>query len=69
LNVQVARAVIDQAKSLKWRIPGYEKWVAYDYLHYFVRHCLDYDQPDQQAVVDELKKALPSFEMKHGHIY
>jgi hypothetical protein len=66
---EIARAAINQAKSLKWRIPGYEKWMAYDYLHYFVRRCLDHNQPDQHAVVDELKKVLPSFEMRHGHIY
>jgi len=66
---EIARAAINQAKSLKWRIPSYEKWMAYDYLHYFVRHCLDHIQPDQHAVVDELRKVLPSFEMRHGHIY
>jgi hypothetical protein len=66
---EIAGAAITQAKSLKWRIPGYEKWMAYDYLQYLVRHCLDHEEPEQHAVVDALKKALPSFEIRHGHIY
>jgi hypothetical protein len=66
---ELARAAINQAKSRKWRIPGYEKWMAYDYLHYLVRHCLDHDQHEHHAVVDELKKVLPDFSRGHGHIY
>jgi hypothetical protein len=66
---EIARAAIDQARSLKWRIPGYEKWMAYDYLHYFVRHCLDPDQPEHDAIVDALEKVLPGFYTTHGHIY
>jgi hypothetical protein len=65
---EIARAAIDQSRSLKWRIPGYERWMAYDYLKYFAGHCLDHDRPEQQAVVGALRKMLPGFETKSGHI-